>query len=45
MASVNSFGAQTTLSVDSQDYTIYSLDAVDGLDKLPYSLKVLAENL
>ena len=45
MTSVNSFGAQTTLSVDSQDYTIYSLDAVDGLDKLPYSLKVLAENL
>ena len=45
MASVNSFGAQTTLSVDSQDYTIYSLDAVEGLDKLPYTLKVLAENL
>ncbi|UDY22345.1 aconitate hydratase [Nocardioides sp. Kera G14] len=49
MASKNSFGAKSTLSVDGTDYEIFRLDAVtgDGLDvqSLPYSLKVLLENL
>jgi len=40
-----SFGAQATLSVGGRDVTIYRLDAVDGSDRLPYSLKVLLENL
>ncbi|QZA05917.1 aconitate hydratase AcnA [Mycolicibacter heraklionensis] len=43
--SVNSFGARDTLSVGDKDYEIYRLDAVPGTEKLPYSLKVLAENL
>ncbi|WP_396876344.1 aconitase family protein, partial [Mycolicibacter heraklionensis] len=43
--SVNSFGARATLTVGDQDYEIYRLDAVPGTEKLPYSLKVLAENL
>ncbi len=45
MTSVNSFGAHDTLKVGDQAYEIYRLDAVPGTEKLPYSLKVLAENL
>lgn len=43
--SVNSFGARDTLTVGDDSYQIYRLDAVPGTEKLPYSLKVLAENL
>lgn len=43
--SVNSFGARDTLKVGDNSYEIYRLDAVPGTEKLPYSLKVLAENL
>jgi aconitate hydratase len=43
--SVNSFGARDTLQVGNSSYRIYRLDAVPGAEKLPYSLKVLAENL
>ncbi|MGY1769865.1 aconitate hydratase [Blastococcus sp. SYSU D00813] len=45
MASKDSFGARATLSVDGTDYDIYRLDAVEGSEKLPFSLKVLLENL
>ncbi|MEO6792192.1 MAG: aconitate hydratase AcnA [Mycobacterium sp.] len=43
--SVNSFGARDTLAVGNDEYQIYRLGAVPGTEKLPYSLKVLAENL
>ncbi|MGY4720798.1 aconitate hydratase [Naumannella huperziae] len=43
--SVNSFGAEDRLDVNGTSYQIYRLDAVEGADKLPYSLKVLLENL
>ncbi|ODR09161.1 aconitate hydratase 1 [Mycolicibacillus koreensis] len=43
--SVNSFGARASLAVGDHEYEIYRLDAVPGLERLPYSLKVLAENL
>src|SRR6185437_15570725 len=43
--SVNSFGARNTLNVGDKSYTIYRLDAVPNTAKLPYCLKVLAENL
>ncbi|KAB1658349.1 MULTISPECIES: aconitate hydratase AcnA [unclassified Pseudoclavibacter] len=43
--SVNSFGARDTLTVGGQDYEIYRLDKVPGHEVLPYSLKVLLENL
>ncbi len=43
--SVNSFGAKTTLSVGDDSYEIFRLDAVEGSDALPYSLKILLENL
>ncbi|WP_425003999.1 aconitate hydratase AcnA [Mycolicibacterium sp. S3B2] len=42
---MNSFGARDTLEVGDNNYEIYRLDAVPGTEKLPYSLKVLAENL
>ncbi|MCV7054558.1 aconitate hydratase [Mycolicibacterium gilvum] len=44
-SSLNSFGAKDTLKVGDNSYEIYRLDAVPGTEKLPYSLKVLAENL
>jgi len=43
--SLNSFSARDTLAVGDNSYQIYRLDAVPGVEKLPYSLKVLAENL
>jgi aconitate hydratase len=42
---VNSFGAKDTLRVGSTDYEVFRLDAVAGHEKLPFSLKVLLENL
>jgi aconitate hydratase len=49
MASVDSFGAKSTLDVQGKAYEIFRLDAVtgDGVDvaSLPFSLKVLLENL
>ena len=43
--SSDSFGARDTLKVGDNSYQIYRLDAVPNTEKLPYSLKVLAENL
>src|SRR3954453_8756686 len=50
--STNSFGARSTLDVDGTSYEIFRLDAVageglpdDAVATLPYSLKVLLENL
>ena len=43
--SVNSFGAQATLAVGDASYEIFRLDAVEGQESLPYSLKILLENL
>ncbi len=45
MSTVNSFGAKSTLTVGSTDYEIFRIDTVPGFDKLPFSLKVLLENL
>ncbi len=45
MAAVNSFGSKDTLSVGGVDYAIHRIDKVPGHEKLPYSLKVLLENL
>ncbi|AZA09241.1 aconitate hydratase AcnA [Corynebacterium pseudopelargi] len=43
--SKNSFNAKQKLEVGDKSYDYFALNAVDGLEKLPYSLKVLAENL
>ena len=43
---MNSFGAQSTLSVSGRDYEVFRLDAVEGpVERLPFSLKILLENL
>jgi len=41
----NSFGSRATLTAGQSSYEIYRLDAVDGAADLPFSLKVLLENL
>ena len=44
----NSFNARTTLKVGNKDYQYFSLKALDGafkLARLPYSYKILLENL
>ncbi|QXF80284.1 aconitate hydratase AcnA [Rhodococcus pyridinivorans] len=43
--SSDSFGAKGSLQVGDNSYEIFRLSAVPGTEKLPYSLKVLAENL
>ena len=45
MSTVDSFAAKQDLTVGGTDYEIYALDAVEGAEKLPYSLKILLENL
>jgi aconitate hydratase len=44
-SAINSFGARARLSVGDASYEIFRLDAVPGAGTLPYSLKVLLENL
>jgi aconitate hydratase len=49
-ASLDSFKCRKTLSVDGQTYVYYSLPEAEknglaGISKLPYSMKVLLENL
>jgi aconitate hydratase len=44
-AHLNSFGARAQLTVGANTYDYFRLDAVPGADKLPFSLKVLLENL
>jgi aconitate hydratase len=43
--SIDSFGAKGTLEVGENSYEIFRLSAVPGTEKLPYALKILAENL
>ena len=45
MGSVDSFKAKGTLEVGGQSYEIYRLAGIEGQESLPYSLKVLLENL
>jgi aconitate hydratase len=48
-SSVNSFGTKSTLEVGGRSLTYYSLQAESlkpfGVERLPYSIKVLLENL
>ena len=45
MSNIDSFKSKSTLEVNGKDYEIFRLDAVEGSEKLPFSLKVLLENL
>jgi len=42
---MDSFGTRSTLSVGGRAYDIHRIDAVPGADLLPYSLRVLLENV
>jgi aconitate hydratase len=41
----NSFGSRATLRAGDAEYEIHRLDAVQGADRLPFSLKILLECL
>ena len=43
--SKNSFGAKRVLTVGGQQYEMFAIEAVPGSEKLPYTHKVLLENL
>src|ERR1019366_3399881 len=43
--SVDSFGAKGTLEVGDASYEVFRLSAVEGSQRLPFSLKILLENL
>ena len=45
MSTVDSFGAKGVLDVKGTEYEIFRLNTLEGAQKLPYSLKVLLENL
>jgi len=45
LSSVDTFGSKGSLTVGDRSYEVFRLSAVPGTEKLPYSLKVLAENL
>ncbi|MBM0235653.1 aconitate hydratase [Micromonospora sp. STR1_7] len=45
VASLDTFGAKTQLRVGDASYEIFKIDKVDGHERLPYSLKILLENL
>ena len=45
MASKDSFGARSELTVNGTSHEIFRIGAVEGSDKLPFTHKVLLENL
>ncbi|MDP9889154.1 aconitate hydratase [Pseudarthrobacter enclensis] len=45
MSTVDSFGSKGKLNVAGTEYEIFRLNSVEGAENLPFSLKVLLENL
>jgi aconitate hydratase len=45
VASLDTFGAKTALRVGDASYEIFKIDKVEGHARLPFSLKILLENL
>uniref|UniRef100_UPI0039BFEE3A aconitate hydratase n=1 Tax=Lentzea alba TaxID=2714351 RepID=UPI0039BFEE3A len=45
VTSKDSFGARGTLNVGDSSYEVFRLSAVEGAERLPFSLKILLENL
>lgn len=45
MASLDTFGAKSALRVGDASYEIFKISKVDGHARLPFSLKILLENL
>jgi len=45
VTSLDTFGARTRLKVGDESYEIHRIGTVEGHERLPYSLKILLENL
>src|SRR3954471_3693370 len=45
MAAVDSFGARAQLGGGGPSYEVFLIEKVPGVERLPFSLKVLLENL
>ncbi|CAM3098126.1 aconitate hydratase AcnA [Stackebrandtia soli] len=45
MPSIDTFAAKANLAVGDKNYEIFRIDRVHGHERLPYSLKILLENL
>jgi aconitate hydratase len=45
VASLDTFGARSRLDAGDASYEIFTIDKVKGHERLPYSLKILLENL
>jgi aconitate hydratase len=45
MMSKNSLGSKRNLTVGGKDFEIFDISAVEGAESLPFSLKILLENL
>ena len=45
MTSMDSFSAKQTLKVGGEEFEIFAIDAVPGSEKLPFTNKILLENL
>ena len=43
--STNSFDSKSTLSVSGKTYEIFDISKIEGASSLPFSLKILLENL
>ena len=41
----NSFNTKTYISCNEKKYTIFDISKINGVEKLPYSIKILLENL
>ena len=41
----NSFNTKTKITCNKNEYTIFDISKIPGVDKLPYSIKILLENL
>ncbi|MGO1835780.1 aconitase family protein, partial [Agrococcus casei] len=45
LSTINSFGAESTIKAADTEYRVWRIDQVEGHETLPFSLKVLLENL
>ena len=41
----NSFNTKTEITCSNNKYTIFDISKIDGVKELPYSIKILLENL
>ena len=42
---MDTFKSRSTLKVGNKSYTFYRVNAVKGAEKLPFSVRILLENL